>query len=170
MSFSTLIRRFNLGWVNAILPGRAFRFKRFLLNLIPGVSIGKRSRIVGKLTLSSCNVSIGEDCFINRDVAFYGNGRVILENDVTLAPSVRFYTGGHQVGPSENRAGPGFTDFIKVEKGSWVCAGASVVTKVGGITIAKGDVIASGALVLQDTEADCLYCGIPAEKKKKYGQ
>jgi maltose O-acetyltransferase len=168
MSFKSFVRRTNLHIVNSLPVCKFFGFKRFLLNRIPGVSLGKGTRVVGKLILSSCSLKTGANCYINREVAFYGNGLVSFGDNVDIGPAATFLTGGHIVGNTEHRAGSGITDNIFVGNGCWIGAKSTIMTKKGGITVSNGCVVGACALVISDTESNGLYVGVPATLKKKY--
>lgn len=161
-------RRFNLYLINHMRELHHFKLKLWLINRIPGVHMGEGSKIVGKVVLSNVNLTTGKNCFLNRDVYFYGNGNVTIGDNVDIAPGVAFLTGGHLIGTSEHRAGEGIVGSIKISDGSWIGCRAMLMDKDGkGLTIGSGDVIAAGALVNKNTEPDCLYAGVPAVKKKE---
>jgi maltose O-acetyltransferase len=161
------LRSFNLWIVNHLPLLRFYGYKRRLLNRIKGVHLGEGTRVVGHINLTSCSLTTGKNCFINRDVVLLGNGSVTLGDNVELAPEVHFLTGGHHIGPSDHRAGEGFVGSVNVGTGTWIGAKAMLIDKNGsGLVIESGDVIAAGSVVIANTEKDALYAGVPAQKKK----
>lgn len=81
-----------------------------------------------------------------------------------IGPRCSFLASSHPVSNNPlKRAATGFSKPITVEDGCWI--GAHVVV-LPGITIARGCVIAAGAVLTKDTELDGLYAGVPAKRVK----
>jgi acetyltransferase-like isoleucine patch superfamily enzyme len=72
---------------------------------------------------------------------------------------VLFLTSGHEIGPSERRAGPVHSSPITVEDGCWIGAGSILLP---GVTIGRGSIVAAGSVVTKDVAPDTLVGGIPA--------
>lgn len=155
---------FILFLINHIFKGtRFFSIKRYLLRFA-GVKIGCNSKIVGPIDFGSViDITIGDNCWIGKNVFFDGNGTVVIGNNVDIAPHVVFCTGGHIVSNSFRRAGSGVSYHIKVCNGVWI---GTRVTLLGDITLDKGIVVAAGSVVKNNFEADVLLAGIPAKIKK----
>jgi maltose O-acetyltransferase len=86
---------------------------------------------------------------------------VSIGSNVFLAHDVALLTNTHEMGPSAQRAARTIGEPIVIEDGCWLGAR---VTVLPGVTIGRGCVIAAGALVTADCEADGLYLGIPARR------
>ena len=106
----------------------------------PGPRVGARSYI-------------GDLCVIDRNVT--------IGSDVALAPRVSIMTFTHAIGGSLKRWGPHTVAPVVIGDGSWV--GMDVVI-CPGVTIGTGCVIAAGAVVIEDTDPNWLYAGIPARR------
>ncbi len=110
-------------------------------------------------------VEVGDNASINRGVSFYpgffGGYRIILGNNVRLAPGVRLHAAGHDVADL-SYADTGGT--IVIEDDVWVGAGAIVLP---GVTIGARSVIGAGAVVNRDVPPDSIAVGVPAKVVKK---
>lgn len=132
---------------------------REALMRLAGYHIGRS--VVFASSLFRCDeLNIGDNCFINHGCVF-GQGDITLGDDVFIGPKVALLPDGHEIGPSEHRAGASTQEPIVVGRGSWIGAGAIVL---GGVEIASGCVIAAGAVVTKSTEPDGLYAGMPARR------
>lgn len=154
--------------INTIFAGtfpRFFKVKRFLLKLI-GFNVGENSKIVAPL---HCNAEIivGKDCWIGENLKIFGNGNVIIENNIDIAPDVKIITGSHEIGDSQRRAGKGKHLNVKISSGAWIGAN---VTIVGSCVIGKGSVVGAGTVIVEDVPANCLVVGNPARVVRKFVQ
>lgn len=94
----------------------------------------------------------------------YGNGSVIIGNNVDIAPNVCFFTGGHEIGEAQRRAGKGLRYEIIIKNGCWIGGSVSLFNN---ITINEGVVIGLGSVVNKSCEKNCVYAGSPAKVIKK---
>ena len=156
---------FLLSIVNLFRGMHFFKLKRFLLNLIPDISIGKGTRIVGPFWAGSVSIiEIGENSFINRKFSIEGNGTLIVGNNVDIGPNVEILTGGHKVENVDHRAGEGVLYSIKIENGVWVGA-CSII--LGNTSLGEGCVVGAGTLVNRDCPSSTLIVGHPGRVKKE---
>lgn len=158
--------RLSLFIINNFLCGtRFFRLKSKLLKFA-GITVGKNTKIVGPLDFNTViKISIGNNCWIGKNLSLDGNGEVIIGNNVDIAPHVVINTGGHKIGDTNRRAGEGVSTKIVIEDGCWV---GTRVTIIRDTRIGKGCMVAAGALVKGDMNENSLIAGIPAIEKKKY--
>ena len=157
-----LWRRICFFCLNHVLQGTkpfACLLKRKLLGSI-GCEVGEGTTIVSPVAIMG-TVTIGKNCWINRGFTVHGNGAVRIGDACDIGPEVAFLTGGHQIGPSERRAGEGQSYCIAVEDGCWIGARSTIL---GNTIIRHGAVVAACACVTRDVEADTLVAGIPAKK------
>lgn len=156
-------KKYLLFLVNRIYAGtRHFEKKRKLLRAI-GFSIGEGTKVVGPLFCTG-QLIIGENCWIGKNFSVYGNGTVQIEDCCDIAPDVRMYTGSHEIGSPQRRAGLGFNADIRIGSGCWIGAGSSIL---GGICVASGSVVATCACVCQNVEENLLVGGVPAKPIRK---
>lgn len=101
------------------------------------------------------NTLVGENChFENRDPISIGQG-------CSLAMDVTIVTSSHEIGPASARAGAYAGGPVRIGNGCWIGVRATILPNV---TVGDGCVIAAGAVVVDDCEADSLYAGVPARR------
>lgn len=136
------------------------RVRRALVRRL-GVRVGD-SWIKSRSTFGGTNVEIGDGSHVNH-FCFFDGGPVQIGNNCNVSVGTKFMSRNHESGDSFHRAGPVIDRPIRVEDGAWIGASSTVL---GGVTIARGCVIAAGAVVAKDTEPNGLYGGIPARRIK----
>lgn len=155
-----LRRHWNVFLVNHVYAGvkpRYFEKKRKLLNQI-GCRIGQGTKIVGPVFFYQ-PFSVGENCWIGKNLTINGDGAVEIGNNCDIAPEVTLLTGGHEIGDHNRRAGQGQIYTVTVGNGCWIGARS---TLVGTVKVEDGAVVAACACVVQDVPADTLVGGVPA--------
>jgi acetyltransferase-like isoleucine patch superfamily enzyme len=104
------------------------------------------------------NIRVGRNVFINQGCTLNDIGGITIGDEVFIGPRVSLITSGHPVDPTFRRshivAGP-----IAIERGVWLCAGATVLH---GVTVGEDSVVAAGAVVTHDVPAGVLVGGVPA--------
>lgn len=157
-----VIARFIIN--NFLSCTRFFKVKRALLNFA-GLNIGKKTKVVGPIDFgNNIKVTIGDNCWIGKNLSLDGDGQVIIGNNVDIAPHVIFNTGGHIIGEMERRAGRGVVNKIRVGNGTWI--GTKVVI-INNTNIYDGCVVAAGTVINKSIEKDnVLIAGVPGNIKK----
>src|SRR5262245_40447025 len=104
------------------------------------------------------NIRVGRDVFVNHNCTLNDIGGITIGDEVLIGPRVSLITSGHPVDPAFRRrqivAAP-----IVVERGVWICAGA---TLLHGVTVGEDSVIAAGAVVTRDVPPGVVVGGVPA--------
>ena len=112
------------------------------------------------------NVSIGNNTYINGGkIIASPNGKIQIGNNCLIATDFFVRTDNHNYEDKDTliiKQGISEKDVV-IGNDVWIAEGVKVMA---GVTIGDGCVIAAGAVVTHDTEAYCLYAGIPAIKKK----
>jgi len=126
-----------------------------------GMDVG-RMWIKSQTMFRGVKVFIGDGTSISHG-CYFGSGPIAIGERCDISAGVRFMSIDHDAGGPERRAGRVRQRQITVGDGTWI--GASV-TVLGGVDIAEGCVIASGAVVTDDTEPHGLYAGVPAVRKR----
>ena len=158
-------RAFCIWIINSFLCGTHFFVWKRRLLLLAGIPCGDNTCLVGPLYLGNVsNVSIGNNVWVGRDFKVYGNGKVVIGNNIDIAPDVSFVTGSHEIGNSTHRAGKGISYSIQVDDGCWLGARATIM---GNTTIKEGSIIAAGAVVNQPVGPDAIYGGVPAKEIRR---
>jgi maltose O-acetyltransferase len=127
-----------------------------------GVRLGPDTYLGAGTVLKGTDLHTGTGCFINHG-CHLDSGKITLGDRVYVGPGVIMVSRDHELGPSVQRAGKNIDKPISIGNGAWVGAR---VTVLGGVRIAEGCVIASGAVVTKDTLPNALYAGVPAVFKK----
>jgi acetyltransferase-like isoleucine patch superfamily enzyme len=148
----------NVLAASALVPRRARRF----LYRVAGIEVGPANLRPGIFFLSA-NVRIGEYAFLNRGVWFHGASCISIGARTAIGTDVHLTCVSHELGGSHRRAGALVERPITIGDGCWI---GSRSTILGGVTIGDGCVVAAGAVVTTDCDADALYAGVPAVKKR----
>ena len=132
---------------------------RELLSQITGSAIDESVAVFTPLYINyGKHTKIGKNVFINFDCVFLDLGGITIEDNVLIAPKVSLLSEGHPVNPNDRQSlVPG---HIHVKKNAWIGAGATILP---GVTIGENAVVAAGAVVSKDVEANTIVGGIPAK-------
>jgi galactoside O-acetyltransferase len=130
------------------------------------IVIGDNFASMGQLYLyanDSGFVQIGNDCDVNTNVQIGGAcGRIIIGNHVMIAANVVLRAATH--GTSRGipmKLQPSIPGEICIEDDVWIGSNAVVTADV---TIARGTIVAAGAVVTRSTEPYSIVAGVPARK------
>jgi len=132
--------------------------KKFSLNCLVDQNIYIRNPV---------NLSIYENCQINRGVQFYTAfknpqiGSIVLQKNVTLSPNVKIYAIGQN---PHSKKFNSITKPVNIKKNAWIC---SDVTILPGVTIGENAVVASKSVVNKSINANEIWGGNPAKFIKK---
>jgi acetyltransferase-like isoleucine patch superfamily enzyme len=146
------------------LPFYGFR-KLFIKQMLG--NLGKSSHILMGLELRKPkNIFIGDHVIINRKVLLDGRGgKLIIGNNVDIAQETNIWTLEHDVHDDFHKDKG--ADVI-IEDYVWI---ASRCTILPGVTIGRGAVVATNAVVTKDVPPMAIVGGIPArvigERKSK---
>jgi acetyltransferase-like isoleucine patch superfamily enzyme len=104
------------------------------------------------------NIRVGRNVFINHNCTLNDIGGITIGDEVFVGPRVSLITSGHPTDPALRRrqivAAP-----IAIERGVWLCTGATVLH---GVTVGEDSVVAAGAVVTRDVPAGVVVGGVPA--------
>jgi acetyltransferase-like isoleucine patch superfamily enzyme len=95
--------------------------------------------------------------FINFGCTFLDQGGITIEDGVFIAPDVKILTEGHPEEPARRHTL--VTKPIHVGRNVWIGAGATILP---GVSIGENAIIAAGAVVSKDVEANMIVGGVPA--------
>ena len=130
--------------------------------LAPGIT---RSLVLGDLILSGGGdwrelFSVGARTVITGPLRVNLGAEVRIGSNVRIGHDVLLVTVSHEVGSSELRCGPQRLAPVTIGDGVWI---ASRVAILPGVTVGDGSVVAAGAVVTTDVEANTLVGGVPAK-------
>ena len=112
-------------------------------------------------------IDIGDRCLIGRSSAVVARCRVVIEDDVTIAPFVYITDHNHtysDVGMPIGRQFPAEA-AVRIGAGSWIASGAIILP---GTTIGRHVTIAGGSVVRGDIPDYSVAAGVPAKVVRRY--
>ena len=146
-------------WLPRVAGGRWFRYllaRRILARCGRDVVIEKHARLHPRLEVGD-RVQIGAGC------RFMIGGRVVLDDDVLLAPEVAFVDTSHRWNRLDVPIkAQGFSEPrpIVVGKGAWIGLRATILP---GVHIGEGAIVGAGAVVFRNVAAYAIAIGNPAQ-------
>ena len=108
------------------------------------------------------NIKLGKDVFINAGCKFQDQGGIEVGDGTLIGHNVVIATLNHNLNVKDR--GNIIPAPIKIGKHVWVGANATICQ---GVNIGDGAVIAAGAVVTKDVEANTVVGGVPATFIKK---
>ena len=147
-----------------ILPPYAVGALRVRLLRLGGLQIGRGTQIGGRMwvaggLLPASRLLIGNDGFVNDGCRFDVSAPILIGDHVFIGHDVAIITSSHDHGGAERRAGANAAAAVRIERGSWVGARATIL---GGVTIGEGAVVAAGAVVTRSVASSTMVGGVPA--------
>jgi maltose O-acetyltransferase len=128
-----------------------------------GTRIGSRSYFAGGGYINGAQLTIGDECFINRGYYFDLTAPIRLGSRISIGTHAVLVTANHEIGGASRRAGDIDPQPIVIEDGAWI---GTRVTILPGVTIGRGAVVASGAVVHRSVAPNTLVAGVPAVEKR----
>jgi galactoside O-acetyltransferase len=130
------------------------------------IEIGRNFVSMGHLYMYATDggqLKIGDNCSVNTNVQFGATrGKIIIGDDVLIAANVVVRAANHSMLRGlPMRHQPSTGGEIIIEDDVWIGSNAVVTADV---TIARGTVVAAGAVVTRSTEPYSIVAGCPARK------
>ncbi|WP_181306153.1 acyltransferase [Rufibacter sp. XAAS-G3-1] len=140
-------------WVSSI-PSHYIRLW-FYQNIMK-FRIGMNSNIFMDCTFDCTqHLSIGNNSVVNSKCRIDPRGKVFIGNNVSISSEVIILTADHDMENNMN----GRLKTVVIEDFVWIGTRAMIMP---GVTIKKGSVIASGAIVTRNVEENTVVAGVPA--------
>jgi acetyltransferase-like isoleucine patch superfamily enzyme len=108
------------------------------------------------------HIRLGKNVFINHGCTFLDLGGITIDDQVQIGPKVNLITENHPIDPADRKS----LDLksIHIQRNVWIGA---AVTILPGVTIGENAIVAAGAVVTKDVEANTIVAGIPARVVRK---
>ncbi len=104
------------------------------------------------------NISIGERTFVNFDCVLLDCNRIVIGDEVQIAPGVHIYTATHPLDAQARRAGLEYALPVTIGDGVWLGGGVIVCP---GVSIHENAVVGAGSVVTRDVPANVVAAGNP---------
>lgn len=129
---------------------------------IMGVSIGNDTHLSMRIFLtgyhSRCQVAIGDNCVINRDIYLDGRAGVYIGNNVNVSFQACLLSLHH------DHNDPNFSAIgapVVIQDHAWIGARAMILP---GVVVGEGAVVAAGAVVTRSVPDYAVVGGVPDRK------
>lgn len=106
------------------------------------------------------NISLGRAFYANHGCVILDAAPVTIGNDVMLAPGVLISTATHPMDYLKRQKGIETAHPINIGNNVWIGMGAKILP---GVTIGEAAIIAAGAVVNKDVDANSVVAGVPAK-------
>ena len=146
----------------------------------------KSLKILGKLHLVNSNISIGRNCTFFEGVTFFGDGEIVIGDNVSIGQNTLIYSsknGGVIIGDNSQIAAQSYIidtdhgiaagDLIRNQPNTvkkivigndvWIAAGCKILK---GSVINNGAIIGASSVVKGEIPENAIAVGIPAKVKK----
>lgn len=131
-------------------------------------SVGKNVWIEPPLHVAyGSQITLGDNFYANFNLVVVDDGKVIIGNNVMIAPNVTISTTGHPVDPTVRITGQQFSQTVTLEDNVWIGSGAVINP---GVTIGRNSVIGAGSVVTKDIPADVVAAGVPCRVLRSIGE
>jgi acetyltransferase-like isoleucine patch superfamily enzyme len=104
------------------------------------------------------NIEIGEDFYANYNLVILDPHKVVIGDNVFIAPNVGLHTAGHPLDVKQRNAGLEFARPITIGNNVWIGAGVNVMP---GVRIGDNSVIGAGSVVTRDVPPNVVAAGVP---------
>ena len=151
----------------------------FDFNNLRPIEIEKRNKIIKKLFGKSgtkffieppfrCdygyNIEIGDNFYSNYNLTILDCGKVIIGENVLIAPNVSIYTAGHPIHHELRNDGYEYAFPIFIGNSVWI--GGNVIINPG-VKIGDNSVIGAGSVITRDIPASVVAVGNPCRVLKQ---
>ena len=121
----------------------------------------------GAYAVKCSKISLGNRVVIRPTTMLFGNGEIIVGDDVMLGSGVHIYTANHEFSnPDVPIIDQGHSEpqDVIIEQGCWI--GANVII-LPGVYIGRNSVVGAGSIVTKDVKEQVLVAGNPAKTIRK---
>ena len=121
---------------------------------------GKNLQVARRVTINFTNcLEIGSDVYVATGCWLHARGGIVLEDGVQLGPYSVLVTGDHTQSEGSYRFWPSRLAPIRVGRGAWIAAHATVMR---GVVIGQGALLAANSAATHDVPPFAVAGGVPA--------
>lgn len=104
------------------------------------------------------NIEVGKNFYANYGCIILDVNRVIIGDNVLLAPNVQIYTAAHAIDPTERLSGKEYSKPIIIGNNVWVGGGTIICP---GVKVGDNVTIGAGSVVTKDIPDNVIAVGNP---------
>ncbi len=166
MRIKKTIKKWLLSWLSSwqwiktsLLPFIPSRHVRLFLLRLMGAQIAQKVSVFGNVTIRNPKgLAIDEGCSIGPKVLLDARRGIYIEKNVTIAYDAIIWTLHHDMNSTDFHT---TGEKVVIGEYAWLCSRCIILP---GVSIGKGAVVASGAVVTKDVEPYTIVGGVPAKK------
>jgi acetyltransferase-like isoleucine patch superfamily enzyme len=106
------------------------------------------------------NTTVGNNFFLNVNCKLMDSGKIMIGDNVFIAPNVCIITEEHAMDVEQRLAGLEYAFPVTIGNNVWICTGAIILP---GVTIGANCVIGAGSIVTKDIPSNSLAVGNPCK-------
>ena len=110
------------------------------------------------------NIEIGDNFYSNHNLIILDAAKVIIGDNVFIAPNCGIYTAHHPIDVIERNRGLEYASPVKIGNNVWI--GGNVII-LPGVTIGDNCTIGAGSIVTKDIPENSVAYGNPCKVAKK---
>ncbi|SET64869.1 maltose O-acetyltransferase [Natronincola peptidivorans] len=110
------------------------------------------------------NIEVGENFYANYGCILLDVNKIVIGDNVLLAPNVQIYTAAHPIDPEERLTGKEFAKPITIGNNVWI-GGGSILCP--GVSIGNNVTIGAGSVVTKDVPDNVIAGGNPCKVIKE---
>ena len=131
---------------------------RQLFSKLIGKEVSEDFRVFPPFTTDfGKNIHLGKNVFINSGCRFQDQGGIYIGDNALIGHNVVLATLNHEENPQKR--GNLIPSPIRIGNDVWIGSNATILA---GVTIGDGAILAAGAVVTRDVEANTIVGGVPA--------
>jgi acetyltransferase-like isoleucine patch superfamily enzyme len=104
------------------------------------------------------NIEVGDNFYANFNLTILDANKVVIGDNVFIAPNVGLHTSGHPLDARRRNAGLEYAWPITIGHNVWIGAGVNVMP---GVRIGDNSVIGAGSVVTRDVPPNVVAAGVP---------